>query len=152
MLIASKASKPSRAKAGVSAVFVRISRFMGVYQSRPLSLRERRSEANARVARTEGAGEGPHLLRESQASPDPHPALRATFSRREKEQHSYLPIRYISGNRKIQTMSTRCQYKPARISGVGYSARILLRHTSVAIVMITHTPTSTCRLWYRVMA
>src|SRR5690348_3491625 len=65
---------------------------------------------------------------------------------------AYRPIKYINGNRKIHTMSTRCQYNPASTSGVVYSLRIFRRHTSTPIVAITHTPTSTCRLWYSVIA
>ena len=41
--------------------------------------------------------------------------------------HDVCPIRYSSGNRKIQTISTKCQYRPIISTGVYQSALKRLR-------------------------
>ena len=52
---------------------------------------------------------------------DEHPVIHA-FRRNVIQVHALTlevpPIRYSSGNRKIQTMSTKCQYRPATSTGV----------------------------------
>src|SRR6476659_193349 len=56
-----------------------------------------------------------------------------------------LPIRYSSGNRKIQTMSTKCQYSPLTSIGFEYSRVIVPFHDQMNIQVMMPSPMIMCR-------
>src|SRR5579883_667995 len=61
-------------------------------------------------------------------------------------------IKYSKGNRKIQIMSTKCQYNPEMSTGVKYSAEYLPFLASRMSQVRIPTPTTMCRACKPVMA
>src|SRR5687768_5835304 len=77
--------------------------------------------------------------------------LSEKYSRPHYPHYPCLPIKYSSGNRKIHTMSTKCQYSPLISIGLAYSAVIVPFQDHHSITVMMPSPMIMCRACNPVM-